>query len=144
MHADLPHGFILHRLRTVSAAVVPGLFDFQAWQHLTAWKPSGVLNMSRSLGWLLEIGFVGMCSAQSRIDCISTPHSFCRNFDFDGNATWRTYQANLEIPTGRDVAATIEKFKAKWYQREIVWRPPRASDSRGSCLYLAVFVLNAY
>ena len=27
---------------------------------------------------------------------------------------------NLEIPPGRDKNAVIEKFKAKWYRREIV------------------------
>lgn len=42
-----------------------------------------------------------------------------RLYDFEGNEKWRSYQANLEFPAGRDATALIQKFKAKWYQREI-------------------------
>ncbi|BDA49740.1 hypothetical protein COCOBI_14-3600 [Coccomyxa sp. Obi] len=42
-----------------------------------------------------------------------------RSFDFDGDERWKSYVMNLEIPPGRDKNAVIEKFKAKWYKREI-------------------------
>ena len=43
-----------------------------------------------------------------------------RAFDFEGNERWKKYVMNLEIPPGRDTSAVIERFKAKWYKREIV------------------------
>lgn len=46
--------------------------------------------------------------------------TLCRTFDFDGDERWKSYVMNLEIPPGRDKNAVIEKFKAKWYKREIV------------------------
>ena len=41
-----------------------------------------------------------------------------RSFDFDGDERWQQYKMNLEIPLGRESA--LQKFKAKWYKREIV------------------------
>ena len=46
--------------------------------------------------------------------------ALCRTFDFDGDERWKSYVMNLEIPPGRDKNAVIDKFKAKWYKREIV------------------------
>jgi hypothetical protein len=43
-----------------------------------------------------------------------------RAFDFEGDERWKKYVMNLEIPPGRDTSAVIERFKAKWYKREIV------------------------
>lgn len=43
-----------------------------------------------------------------------------RAYDFDGDERWKKYVMNLEIPPGRDNTAVIERFKAKWYKREIV------------------------
>lgn len=51
---------------------------------------------------------------------VATLLARCRLYDFEGNEKWRSYQANLELPAGRDATALIQKFKAKWYQREIV------------------------
>ncbi|CAL5220522.1 g2554 [Coccomyxa viridis] len=42
-----------------------------------------------------------------------------RSFDFDGDERWRQYEANIEIPPGRDRDSVLKKFKAKWYKREI-------------------------
>ena len=44
----------------------------------------------------------------------------CRSFDFDGDKRWRQYETNIEVPPGRDREAVLQKFKAKWYKREIV------------------------
>lgn len=52
----------------------------------------------------------------------------CRSFDFDGDERWKSYVMNLEIPPGRDKNAVIDKFKAKWYKREIVRAKMTASS----------------
>jgi hypothetical protein len=44
------------------------------------------------------------------------------SFNFDSNEGWKHYRLNLEIPPGRE-AAILERFKAKWYKREIVRVP---------------------
>ena len=44
----------------------------------------------------------------------------CRSFDFEGDERWRQYETNIEVPPGRDREAVLQKFKAKWYKREIV------------------------
>ena len=42
----------------------------------------------------------------------------CRSFDFEAQEGWRAYRLNLEIPPGKE--ALLDKFRAKWYKREIV------------------------
>ncbi|KAK9809760.1 hypothetical protein WJX73_003583 [Symbiochloris irregularis] len=42
-----------------------------------------------------------------------------REFDFENHAGWRSYRAKLEIPAGTQVDQTLQKLKARWYQREI-------------------------
>ena len=56
-------------------------------------------------------------------------HLFCRSFDFDGDERWRQYEANIEIPPGRDRDSVLKKFKAKWYKREIVSSGPALTES---------------
>ncbi|KAK9806982.1 hypothetical protein WJX72_009425 [[Myrmecia] bisecta] len=40
-------------------------------------------------------------------------------FDFDSNEAWLKYRLNLEIPADRDEAAVLQRYKAKFYQRQI-------------------------
>ena len=37
-----------------------------------------------------------------------------------GDERWRHYETNIEVPLGRDRETVLQKFKAKWYKREIV------------------------
>ena len=54
-------------------------------------------------------------------DCArETPNAPCRSFNFEGDERWRQYETNIEVPPGRDREAVLQKFKAKWYKREIV------------------------
>ena len=44
----------------------------------------------------------------------------CRNFDFASDDRWNRYRARIEIPPDRDEQAILQKYKVKWYQKEVV------------------------
>jgi len=47
-------------------------------------------------------------------------YNFCRDYDFAADDRWNRYRGGIEIPPGRNEEAILQKYKAKWYQREVV------------------------
>lgn len=45
-----------------------------------------------------------------------------REYDFASDDRWNRYRAGIEIPPGRDEEAILQKYRLKWYQREVVSR----------------------
>ena len=71
--------------------------------------------MRGSISWGASIS-LALC----RICARETSDAPRRSFDFDGDERWRQYETNIEVPPGRDRETVLQKFKAKWYKREIV------------------------
>ena len=82
----------------------------------------------------LNLNAFQICSRCDGLTCC------CRNYDFASDGRWNSYRAGIEIPIGRDEEPILQKYRAKWYQREVVncvvtvkWQIVYRSVRRLSC-----------
>lgn len=54
-----------------------------------------------------------------------------RNFDFASDDRWNRYRARIEIPPDKDEQAILQKYKVKWYQKEVdpAYKPAAADTA---------------